>query len=125
MIAGQKLQKMGLLNRTRKRVNSAIGFTKVEDPKARLMSETTTDDVDGPIITPDFDKYKRMKRIASFFAISGFVYGALLIFFGANYGALIPENKSFFGKSLFGNDLKQENKAEIEGQGSDPELPNA
>ena len=117
MIAAQKLQKMERLNRGRKRFNAAIGFTKLEDPRTRLMADSGPDDdvdmVDGLkklTITPGFDKYRRMKQIASFFAISGIVYGGLLIFFGDNYGALIPENKSFFGSDL----TKQENKAEIE-----------
>ena len=114
MIAAQKLQKMGRLNRARKRFNAAIGFVKLEDPRARLLA---TDVVDGPSkrhrkigFTPGHDQYKRMKQIASFFAISGIIYGGLLIFFGDNYGTLIPENKSFFGSDL----TKQENKAEIE-----------
>ena len=121
---------MGRLNRARKRFNTAIGFVKLEDPRARLLADRTdgtTDAVDGPSkrlrkigFTPGHDKYKRMKQIASFFAISGIIYGGLLIFFGDNYGTLIPENKSFFGSDL----TKQENKAEIEvcvadtGQGS-------
>ena len=74
--------------------------------------DDAVDSADGPtrrILTPGFDRYKRMKDFATFFAISGIVYGLLSIFFGGNYGALIPENKSFFG-----SDLKQENKAEIE-----------
>ena len=105
MIAAQKLEKMNRLNRGRKRLNAAIGFTKLEDD--------AIDSVDGQPrlkMTPGFDKYRRMKDFASFFAISGIVYGVLLIFFGDNYGALIPENKSFFGSDL----TKQENKAEIE-----------
>ena len=120
MIAAQKLEKMNRLNRGRKRFNAAIGFTKLEDPldpRTRLLAESGADDaidnVDGQPrlkMTPGFDKYRRMKDFASFFAISGIVYGVLLIFFGDNYGALIPENKSFFGSDL----TKQENKAEIE-----------
>ena len=110
---------MGRLNRARKRFNAAIGFVKLEDPRARLQAETNdaADVVDGPSkrhrkigFTPGHDQYKRMKQIASFFAISGIIYGGLLIFFGDNYGTLIPENKSFFGSDL----TKQENKAEIE-----------
>ena len=118
VIAAQKLQKMERLNRGRKLFNAAIGFKKLEDPlerRTRKLAESGLDDavdsVDGSTrltVTPGFDKYRRMKQIASFFAISGIVYGALLIFFGDNYGALIPENKSFFGTT------KQENKAEIE-----------
>ena len=120
VIAAQKLEKMNRLNRGRKRFNAAIGFTKLEDPldpRTRLLAESGADDaidnVDGQPrlkMTPGFDKYRRMKDFASFFAISGIVYGVLLIFFGDNYGALIPENKSFFGSDL----TKQENKAEIE-----------
>ena len=120
MIAAQKLQKMNRLNRGRKLFNEAIGFTKLKDPldpRTRLGAESGPDDaidsVDGQPrlkMTPGFDKYRRMKDFASFFAISGIVYGVLLIFFGDNYGALIPENKSFFGSDL----TKQENKAEIE-----------
>lgn len=122
MIAAQKLEKMNRLNRGRKRLNAAIGFTKLEDPldpRTRLLAvrergpDDAIDSVDGQPrlkMTPGFDKYRRMKDFASFFAISGIVYGVLLIFFGDNYGALIPENKSFFGSDL----TKQENKAEIE-----------
>ena len=121
---------MERLNRARKRFNTAIGFVKLDDPRPRLLGETddAVDSVDGPKarigLTPGHDRYKRMKQFASFFAISGIIYGALLIFVGDNYGTLIPENKSFFGSAF----TKQENKAEIEvcvadtGQGSTDDL---
>ena len=43
MIAAQKLQKMGRLNRARKRFNAAIGFVKLEDPRARLLATDVVD----------------------------------------------------------------------------------
>ena len=82
---------MNLFNRIRKRCNKAIGFVKLKHDKYR------------------HDKYYQMKLIASIFAILGIIFGVGLILFGTNYGAIIPENKSFLESF---NLTKQENKAD-------------
>ena len=72
------------LNRIRKWFNALFGFIKLG--KRQPIGERT-----------GHDRYRRMKIIASIFALTGIFYGALLILLGFHYGALLPENETLFG----------------------------
>ena len=102
-----KAKKKGRLNKSRKKINKFIccGFEKLPEQQSDKVQ------THGFSHCPSFVRYRRMKLIATLFAVWGILAGVFLIFVAYNYRALIPENKSFFLTDLDG---EQENKAEIE-----------
>ena len=105
-----KAKKQGRLNKSRKKINKFIccGFEKLPEQHSLGLDLVKTH---GRGHCQSFIRYRRMKLIATLFAVWGILAGVFLILVAYNYRALIPENKSFFLTDLDG---EQENKAEIE-----------
>ena len=86
IIATQTIPLKERLNHKRKGFNAFLGFIKIGQRHPIGLNS-------GP------DRYRRMKFIASIFALSGVFYGSLSMLFGYYFGTLLQENQSYVKES--------------------------
>ena len=86
IVTPQTIPSKERLNHKRKGFNAFLGFIKIGQRHPIGLNS-------GP------DRYRRMKFIASMFALSGVFYGSLSMLFGYYFRTLLQENQSYVKES--------------------------